>query len=42
MMPIRGLYGRLAILLFLAAGLAAQDTKFEPQGEQIPGPDNAQ
>ncbi len=32
----------LAILVFLVAGsLFAQDTKFEPQDEQIPGPDKA-
>ena len=30
-----------AAILLIAAGLVAQDTRFEPQGEQIPGPDNA-
>lgn len=28
-------------LLFIAPCLMAQDTKFQPQGEQIPGPDDA-
>ncbi|MGO9270557.1 MAG: formylglycine-generating enzyme family protein [Terriglobia bacterium] len=37
----RLLYGLIVLLLF-AVGLGAQDTKFEPKGEQIPGPDDAQ
>ena len=35
-------YTLLVFLVILSAGaLVAQDTKFAPQGEQIPGPDNA-
>jgi len=40
MMTKRTLYG-LIVLLLSAVCLGAQDTKFEPKGEQIPGPDDA-
>src|SRR5208282_4683614 len=37
----RLLYGPIVLLLF-AVCFDAQDTKFSPQDEQIPGPDNAE